>query len=197
MTTVRAVRRAVPLDGPALVALLAVLAGLSIYTRWVQAITPPRIGVTVSEHPGLLLGTLLLGLLLLALWGRDWTSTPLRAVGAPLLGAVVSLAIMSAPVMLVTRMDFDRPGGKMQLQNVVLFPGAARPGGRMVVSNASVKAAPGQQSRAGNMLKGEGWMSIQIDQNRPYFPLWLVLPVAPLLGLGFHLRRRRTATSLT
>ena len=100
------------MDGPAWLALLLALAGLLLYAFFAQAIGRPRIGLSVTEHPGLLLGTLLVGLLGWGLWERDWTSTPLRAMTAPLLGAVVGLAILCAPVMTVAKMDFNRSGGK-------------------------------------------------------------------------------------
>ena len=128
----------------------------------------PSVGQTASESPGVALGLLLLG---------------------PLLGAGVGLVILSSPVMTVTRMEFNRPTGQTVLQNVVLMPGLARPTGTLVVSNTSVKVASAQQQQrnprpSGLPLKGEGWLSIQMDNYRGNPVLWLALVVAPLLGLA-------------
>ena len=107
----------------------------------------------------------------------------------PATGAVVGLAILCAPVMSVTKMDFNRSGGKTQLQNVVLFPGPARLNGNVVVGTAGVKAKS-ETLQTGQLLKGEGWLSVQMDRSPGTPLLWLALLIGPLLGLALHKTHR-------
>lgn len=183
------------LDPPALLGLNIAVLGFLFQLYFTQTLGRPLIGRTAAESPGISLGVVMLALLLLTFWKRDWASTKVRAMLAPFLGACVGLAIVSAPIMTVTKMEFNRASGRTVVQNVVLMPGPARPTGTLVVSNASVNPAPDQQNSEAvseNTVKGEGWMSIQMDTHRGSPLLWSALVIAPLLGLAGYRRPVQT-----